>query len=389
MQFFIAVLGVAVAVGLFPSGALAQKVSFGVIAGGYFNRDFDSRVRPRPNGVPALTVLSDDGGYVVGALFEARLSRRMALELDALYKPLHYQDGARVRDGVAVSFAPNTVVTWQFPVLLKYKLSLGAVNPFVEAGPAFRSAGNLNSSDPTHFGFSAGVGMETQWGRLRIAPRVRYTRWAEDDLALDARTRSDQVELLAGFSYVPASKAYPLGRRVSLGATVSSVVSKDIRPETFGFGGGTTRISPATPSVVVGPSVEVALWRGLALEVDAIPRSFRAVSRTTLADGTPFPEQRSTSGGTWEFPVLAKVRLGKGAARPFLTAGPSFRLPKTTLPVYGGTVGAGVELSLKRVKIAPSVRYTRWGPERPLVAGVVAGSGIRRDQIRVLIGVSF
>ena len=52
-------------------------------------------------------------------------------------------------------------------------------------------------------GVSAGVGVEAQWRRLRIAPRVRYTRWAEDALDLAARTRPGQLEFLAGFSYVP------------------------------------------------------------------------------------------------------------------------------------------------------------------------------------------
>ena len=77
-----------------------------------------------------------------------------------------------------IGFAPNTVVTWQFPVLVKYKFPLGRLSPFLEGGPSFRSAGNLNRSDPSHVGVSAGVGVEAQWRRLRIAPRVRYTRWA-------------------------------------------------------------------------------------------------------------------------------------------------------------------------------------------------------------------
>ena len=64
-----------------------------------------------------------------------------------VYKPLHS------------SLGPGqgfTVVSWDFPVLAKYHLAKLGRAPFVEAGPSFRVAGNLNGYNPSHFGVTAG-----------------------------------------------------------------------------------------------------------------------------------------------------------------------------------------------------------------------------------------
>ena len=79
--------------------------------------------------------------------------------------------------------------------------------------------------------------------------------------------------------------------------------------------------------------------------------------------------------------------------RPFLALGPSFRLPKEIaafwLSNYGATAGAGVEIPWKRIKIAPVLRYTHWGAERPRVVGTQGKSGVFHNQVQVLVGVSF
>ena len=177
----------------------AQRVSFGVVVGGYANRDFISHYIPTPGFNPDI-VESDAGGYVVGPSVEFHISRRLSVGLNALYKPLHYKQSASFRDGAVVGFAPATVVTWQFPVLAKYRFALGWARPFLEGGPSFRATGNLNLSNPSHSGVSGGAGMEVQWRRLSFAPSVRYTRWSEDPWSANVRTRADQVELLLNFT---------------------------------------------------------------------------------------------------------------------------------------------------------------------------------------------
>jgi hypothetical protein len=300
------------------------------------------------------------------------------------------------QNGIVIGYAPATVITWQFPVLARYKFSLDRLRPFLEGGPSFRTAGNVNSSNPSHFGVSAGVGVETQWRTLRIVPRVRYTRWAEDP-SYALQTRADQLEFLVGFGHAAASDGFPLGRRISLGAVVGSTVSDDFAASTYtGFDGSTFRTA-SLRSVAIGPLVELSLSPRFSIEGNAITRSRRGVTKVVSGD-CPTPSLRVcswpfSSGGVWEFPVLGKYRLTTGSLRPFLAVGPSFRLPKESggfwLSKYGATAGAGVEIPWKRIKIAPGVRYTYWGPDHPRVAGVQGNSGLFRNQVQFLVGASF
>ncbi len=391
-----------IAMHLLTPDALAQRLSFGVVVGGYANRDFDSQYVPRA-GFPPDIVESDSGGYVVGPSIDVRLWPQLSFGAEALYKPLRYRQAATFQSGEVIGFAPATVVTWQFPVLAKYKFSLGRMRPFLEGGASFRATGNLNSASPSHYGITAGLGVETEWRKFRIAPRVRYTRWAEDPWYANVRTRADQLEFLVGVSYAAASDTYPLGRRISLGAVLASPLTDEFRATTqtvFNPSSGafvTLRTFSDPRRVGIGPLVELSLSPRFSIEGNAIARSFRGATKVLNSGGTTnsglFFSSSFSSGGTWEFPVLAKYRLTTGVVRPFLALGPSFRLPKEIagawLSNYGATAGAGVEIPWKRIKIAPALRYTHWGHDRPRVAGMHGNSGIFRNQVQVSVGVSF
>jgi hypothetical protein len=129
---------------------------------------------------------------VAGLMAEVELTRNLSIEANGLYRRLHFEN------------APEVVVTWQIPVLAKYTFSLKPLRPFVAAGPSFRAAGNLNYTNPSHIGLTAGAGIDARWRLLKISPTVRYTRWAEDGstpYASQNLTKRDQVELLFGFSF--------------------------------------------------------------------------------------------------------------------------------------------------------------------------------------------
>ncbi len=387
IRFAVSVMGVVAATGGLALDASAQTVTFGLTAGGYANRDFYETIEPDPfPGFFPHVIQADSGGYLIGPAAEVHWSPRVSLRVEALFKPLRYHASASWRDGVLIGFAPAPVITWQFPVLTRYKFPFGRASLFVEGGPSFRSAGNLNSSNPSHTGVSAGAGLETRWRRLRITPGVRYTRWAGDDIyplaaSHTARAKPDQLEFLAGFGYVPDSAGYPLGRRIALGAVIASTLSDDIRERL----GENFHVTSSPPTVMFGPMVEFKLFSGLSLEANALPRSFR--SRTL--DLALNRIVSSHTGGTWEFPVLVKRRLTKGSARPFVVLGPSFRLPKRNNPIWGVTAGAGVEFALRRVRLAPAARYTRWGPERNRLPGTPPDRSMIYNQAQVLVGVSF
>ena len=119
MRFVIPIIAAVVMINGLVVGSSAQTVSFGLVAGGYDNQDFDSLFEPGPLDVagrpfPPTVVQPDSGGYIVGPSLEIHWSQRISLRVEALNKPLHYQDGAAFnQDNVPIGFAPNTVVTWQ------------------------------------------------------------------------------------------------------------------------------------------------------------------------------------------------------------------------------------------------------------------------------------
>jgi len=109
---------------------------------------------------------------------------------------------------------PTHVVTWEFPVMAKYRFPLPArlpmwsrVRPFIDAGPVFRTTGNLNWTSPSNHGIAAGLGVEAHLWKLKIAPQFRYLRWARDQNIAEEQQHfvpaavPDQVEFLTAITF--------------------------------------------------------------------------------------------------------------------------------------------------------------------------------------------
>jgi hypothetical protein len=140
--------------------------------------------------------------YAIGAMVEVGLPwRGLSVEIDALYRPMNLTMAGVGPDGSLNSISPATVVTWELPALAKYRFGSSSVKPFIEVGPSFRVSGNLNNASPSTYGGTAGLGVETHLGKLRIGPVVRYTHWAADPDYAGSRTKRNQVELLVGLSF--------------------------------------------------------------------------------------------------------------------------------------------------------------------------------------------
>ena len=366
------------------SPALAQNLSIGGALGTNLTPNFQPfPMAPGPTFTNTKTLL---GGGEAGWSFSGPIS----IEVDGLYRRMHTRGIPR---------SSFSVVTWEFPILAKYRFSLLHRRPLVEAGPSFRATGNLNDIHPSHYGFTAGAGVEGQTGRLRIEPAVRYTRWAQDrPLRSDIRTKTDQLELLVGFRAGSLSNARPLGARVSLGVAVgtnltsdfSNVTSLEFPPALANTGYSyqtvnTTFVSsPGRRSLVGGPLVTVELARVLSVEVQAIYRPLRSSVKAFLADA----RKDLTLGDhrtTWEFPVLAQYRWRIGRTHPFVEMGPSFRLLQDVYGAtpYGVTAGAGVEERVGSLKIRPGVRFTHWAQH-----AFPASTDPLRNEVAILTGFS-
>jgi hypothetical protein len=176
-----------------------RKLRLGVIGG-----------TPLTGGLQALRAperLDEEQGYIGGLAVELDLTRCLSIEVNGLYRPLRaHSYNVFESPGFPTTVVPFefTVVTWQVPVLAKYRLPPGSkLRPVFEAGPSFRAAGNLNGYNPSRYGFTAGGGIETTYKAMNISPVLRYTRWAKDPPGIvpNARTAPDQAELLVSFTF--------------------------------------------------------------------------------------------------------------------------------------------------------------------------------------------
>ena len=162
---------------------LGKKLRFGFIGGFGLTGDFQAKEG-------YASALSKMAGLTIGTVVTDRLS----VEMNAIYRPRILSEMQRA-----------TVLTWEFPVLASYKVTASRLSPFLEAGPAFRSAGNTNNSNPSRFGAAAGIGVQARWRAVHFVPRIRYTRWAADPPSdfppQQPFSRRNQVDALVGFSF--------------------------------------------------------------------------------------------------------------------------------------------------------------------------------------------
>jgi len=353
----------------------AQNLSVGFAGGGAPTNAFETTNA----GVPGtLTSYSQAKDYVVGLMLEYRLAGNLSVEADALYRELHLTVAFVEPSLVLYAVSPSPVVTYELPLMVKYRFHGSRADPFVEAGPVFRPTTNLNAN-PSHYGVGAGIGVTARWKQFEISPMLRYTRWVHDrPLQNFAESESDQVELLIGVSGRPHSAWHPLSSQIALGLVGGTTLLHDVPTSASAFtdllvpagsGGytyqqesGTTYVSGSAVSLL-GPALEAPLLKGIFLEVDAVHHSIEVSWRNVLQNGDVLQSFSGREGLTWEFPVLGKYKIGTRRVRPFVEAGPSFRLLAENSSLFGITTGAGLEVRWRNLKIAPALRFTHWGPQ--------------------------
>jgi hypothetical protein len=161
---------------------------------------------------------------------------------------------------------------------------------------------------------------------------------------------------------------------------------------------------------IVGPSVEIRLPAGFAIEVDAL---YRRIGNTfgfnfsTIGAATSFYIDRQR-GNDWEFPFLGKYYFRPRTAgwQPFLSTGWALRtvsfhqdISETVIDATGNShfnsfhydvrsdvgvgavVAAGVRFRVGRLSVAPELRYTYWGSTPQF--------DLRRNEAAGLVGISF
>ena len=178
--------------------------------------------------------------------------------------------------------------------------------------------------------------------------------------------------------------------------------------------GGVPILGPAahnddSPRYTVGPSVEVKLPAGFAIEADALYQPIRSNAGPSFAFGfgtlLGYSFANHQRGNSWEFPLLGKYYFHRVAGgQPFAGAGFSFRTiginatgysvtGTGATPVYtpfdshyrsdlavGAVTAAGLRYKLGRFAVTPQARYTRWGSGDSLA---------RKNALGAFLGVTF
>jgi hypothetical protein len=177
------------------ASAFGKRFSLGLLVGAGLGDDLES-------GTPTLAgggaQRSDSNSLIAGALLEVDIHRDLYLEADGIYRPLH----ATVLPSALGPGMRYAVLTWEFPVLAKYKFrGARAWRPFAELGPAFRLDGNFNGPTPAHYGATGGAGVEARLWRFKISPAVRYSRWGRQRTASGGGVFRNEVEGVVGVEF--------------------------------------------------------------------------------------------------------------------------------------------------------------------------------------------
>ena len=185
----------------------AQHISVGVTAGVPFTGGLSDFTTPSSVLNEVTHTYSNSHQYIVGPMIEVRLPFSLAIEADALYRPVNAATNVTAGTGSTqvVLQSSTNVATWEFPILGKFRFAFPIVKPYVEAGPSFRSSGS-DLSYISGRGFTLGGGIEVKILRLRIAPELRYTHWGSDsppplNSSFYAPSNQNQGEFLVGFSF--------------------------------------------------------------------------------------------------------------------------------------------------------------------------------------------
>jgi hypothetical protein len=198
------------------TGIFSQTLSLGVKGGLRTTDDFQ------------YAAISESRRYLVGPTVAVSLPFGFGVGFEALYSRQGYTLNSST--SLYSSYAREADNVWQFPLVGRYQLPIAHVSPFVETGWSPRiahgfqdfrgsflsnlnpatysvSSGRKHADWPTTHGLVVGGGVEIPFGKLRVAPELRYTRWNRPVISgtfadgPSYTTSQNQVDISVGFRW--------------------------------------------------------------------------------------------------------------------------------------------------------------------------------------------
>jgi hypothetical protein len=165
---------------------VAQRVEVGVEGGIRTTDDFFS--------TGAFSFASESKRYIVGPTVDIGLPKRFSVEVDALYQRFGFTEVYSIGIGNYGTVRERTN-SWEFPLILKYRLPVKRLHPFVGIGYAPRivhgtdagssetagcfcyTSGHGTTNYPVMQGMVVSAGVSLRAGHFRFTPEIRYTIW--------------------------------------------------------------------------------------------------------------------------------------------------------------------------------------------------------------------
>ena len=233
------------------SSVSAQEFRIGFVGGTRITSNYVTRTDVSPgdtvNPPNIFTVDNGPRSFIGGLSLEALISSRFSIEGNVLHRDLWAETIYTLNPGSAAAsttteqFVAGT--TWEFPVLFKYTMGANRWRPFVDGGVSFRSLERTGAPGPSRHGFTGGAGIAIEFGRIQLAPQLRYTRWAQGESNGYYDVKRDQLEFLTGISYRMPTVARMGSRRIAVGVLAGAGVTETLavapnRLNRRAFGGG-------------------------------------------------------------------------------------------------------------------------------------------------------
>ncbi len=214
----------------------------------------------------------------------------------------------------------------------------------------------------------------------------------------------------------------PLYAQIEAGVIGGVPFTHFILDQSAGSRTGSSRVTSAPRRYTLGPSIGVGLSGPFSLEASALYKrfGFDTVSTSAPLITSIVTVNSSTKGNSWEFPILAKLRLhflpGMNA---YLSAGPSIRhlsgirergvrTERTLVPAastvttsfetsspttmnrrtsFGAVFGAGLDFRAGPLRLSPGIRLARWDTER--TSNIPAASRLARTQAEAVLRLAY
>ena len=177
-----------------PANAQDQLVSIGFKGGIPFTDALSTPAQPGT----ILQYAQSTNRYVLGASVELHLPARFSVELDVLHSSFAYQN--------ATNSVTQNPASWQFPLMAKYRIVPGAVQPYILGGVTFSRITNVSDlialKNRSGEGIVLGGGVEVHLGPLKVSPELRYNNWTNKTFDISAlQSNQNQLALLVGLTF--------------------------------------------------------------------------------------------------------------------------------------------------------------------------------------------